>query len=64
MPPVIDGKGEKYMNKFKLNLRMFEGEGAAVGEAGEGAEAVRLHHPGPAGLHQVPQDRCQRHLRV
>ena len=32
--------------------------------AGEGAEAVRLHHPGPAGLHQVPQDRCQRHLRV
>ena len=30
--------------------------------AGEGAEAVRLHHPGPAGLHQVPQDRGQRHL--
>lgn len=40
MPPVIDGKGEKYMNKLKLNLRMFEGEGAAAGETGEGAEAA------------------------
>ena len=40
MPPVRDGKGEKYMNKLKLNLRMFEGEGAAAGETGEGAEAA------------------------
>ena len=44
MPPVIDGKGEKYMNKLKLNLRMFEGEGAAAGETGEGAEAAAEPH--------------------
>jgi 23S rRNA (cytosine1962-C5)-methyltransferase len=25
---------------------------------------VRLHHPGPAGLHQVPEDRGERHERL
>lgn len=41
MPPAIDGKGEKDVNKLKLNLRMFEGEGGGEGAAeGEAAEAL------------------------
>ena len=54
MPPVIDGKGEKYMNKLKLNLRMFEGEGAAAGETGEGAAAAA--EPQEPGTGQEPAE--------
>ena len=32
--------------------------------AGGAAAEIRLHHPGPAGLHQEPQDHTQRHDRV
>lgn len=54
MPPVIDRKGEKYMNKLKLNLRMFEGEGAAAGETGEGDEAAA--EPQEPGTGQEPAE--------
>lgn len=40
LSPVIDRKGEKDVNKLKVNLRMFEGEGSGEGAEGEDTASV------------------------
>ena len=60
-----DGPGQRGAQR-PLGDRGLRGRQRVRPAAGSGAGAgeVRLHHPGPAGLYQIPEDCGQRHFRL